>query len=449
MHFERAEDVVGGAFRLQAMEEPHALLRVAHQRGFAAGAGDDLGFGIRRRAGLDQRGDVGEGRRAEELGVVEGDAGRTGEQGGKAGGLDRAEAEGDQVVFRAGTGAATGGVDGIEHPGQQAFLAGVGGWRSGGFVEKQGERAGGESLAGSVAADLAAGGAGQQAGADQHDAVDGDFQREDEGLAESGAEGGAAVGAQAGGFDREHGGLARRRFAGKGGGGGDFRRGGEGGFLDVFRRVIDAVQDDQVLDAADHVELAVFQIAAVTGAEFALEGGGAFGRAVPVAGGDGGAGQADLADLPVGAGPAAGGIGNAQSDVLDGRAAGDVIAGRGMAGDQRRAGTAGDADGQGGFGEAVAGEEGAGIEAAGGEAFGEALQGVRADALGTAGRGFPAGEIEPGEVLVADRAQAEFVGKIRAAAEFGSVTGNRAQPADGALDELVGREAGEGDPGFQ
>ena len=39
---ERAEDMVGGAFRIELVEEPHALLRVGQDAGGRAGAGDDL-----------------------------------------------------------------------------------------------------------------------------------------------------------------------------------------------------------------------------------------------------------------------------------------------------------------------------------------------------------------------------------------------------------------------
>jgi hypothetical protein len=79
-------------------------------------------------------------------------------------------------------------------------------------------------------------------------------------------------------------------FGGDGGGGGEIWDGIEEGGFDVFGGVVDAVEDDEVLDAAGDVEVAVFEVAEVAGGEAvgAGEGGGGVGFGVPVSGGDGG-----------------------------------------------------------------------------------------------------------------------------------------------------------------
>ncbi|GLO12501.1 hypothetical protein PPUJ20028_10820 [Pseudomonas putida] len=91
--------------------------------------------------------------------------------------------------------------------------------------------------------------------------------------------------------------------------------------------------------------------------------------------------------------------------------------------------TAAAADEQGGFRQAVAGEEALRVEAAGLELVGERRQAVLADRLGAGIGHAPAAQVEPGQRGLADPFAAQAVGEIGAAADGATVLADGLQPA--------------------
>ncbi len=176
------------------------------------------------------------------------------------------------------------------------------------------------------------------------------------------------------------------------------------------------------------------------------EGGGGGVGAVPVALGDGGAADPDLADLAVRAR-----LVHVRVDDLDallgrhGTAGHDLPGRAGALGRRVRAKTAADgsgADQQGAFGKAVAGQEGLGAEAGVGEGLGEAGQAPRADRLGAVEGHAPGAEVQFGALLGGDAVDAQVEGEVGAAGDGGALVADQAQPAHGVAGEAAGREQG-------
>ncbi|MCF0085441.1 hypothetical protein B0E37_00480 [Streptomyces sp. MH192] len=244
--------------------------------------------------------------------------------------------------------------------------------------------------------------------------------------------------------------------------------------LDVVRVVVAALHDDDVLGAADDVQLALAQEAEVaraepggvllpldTGAEGLLGGVGA----APVAVGDAAPGEPDLPDA-VARGDPSPGVRVDEGDVhaVHGRTASDDLGRRAVprggggpdgAGAQVAGGEGAEDGGpvgpdaghhQGGLGEAVAGQEGLLPEAVGGEAVGEAPQGVGAHRLGPVQREPPVAEVQPLALLLGDPADAGLEAEVGGDAGGGAGAGQGLQPQQRAPDEghgrhQVGREA--------
>ena len=168
---------------------------------------------------------MGEGRSGEQLAERDADAGGGLEQGGEAGGFDRAEAEADQVVFGAGAIAAGDLADGVEHAVECRADAG----QDVGVVEQEIQPPLFKCLAGGAAADLAAGGAGQGAGADEEQAVERDFEVIGQTLADldgERGERGERGGGDLAGLDREDDAVTGGGFLRKGGRTGELGEGG-------------------------------------------------------------------------------------------------------------------------------------------------------------------------------------------------------------------------------
>ncbi|MCY1213221.1 hypothetical protein D9M72_249880 [compost metagenome] len=228
--------------------------------------------------------------------------------------------------------------------------------------------------------------------------------------------------------------------------------------LDVLRIDVVAAHDDQVLDAARDVELAVADEAQVAGAQPAAaraldEGLGRFARLAPVASADARAVHPDFADATgLGHHRQRGGIDDLDHMRDRHRTATDQQ----RAAFARRAHAAGQAVGaeaardhagaapaasheQGRLGEAVAGVDRARIEARGGEALDEVELGVGAHRLGAGVGHAPAREVELRDLRVLHALQAEAEREVRPAAERGAVARDQLQPAHRALEEIARR----------
>ena len=87
------------------------------------------------------------------------------------------------------------------------------------------------------------------------------------------------------------------------------------------------------------------------------------------------------------------------------------------------------------LGEPEAGVERRAAETAGRESRGEPLQGLGADRLGAVERQPPARQVEPRLLLRGDLAHAQLVGEVRAAARGAAIAADRGQPAQRLLQE--------------
>lgn len=229
------------------------------------------------------------------------------------------------------------------------------------------------------------------------------------------------------------------------------------GVLDVLRVQVAAVDDHQVLAPAGDVELAVEQRAQVTGPQersFAFGGVRAegLGRGVgpaPVAPGDAGAAQPDLADAAVGHLGATVRVDDAHLEVPDqavarqlaprcrGRHPPQLAAfqqvGVNLGHDESPAGRARDEDRA--LGEAVAGAEDVVPQPRGGEAAGEAPGRGDLDGFGAAEHVAPPGQVERGELLVGDLLDAQGVGEVGGGGARHVEVVDHLQPQVGALHE--------------
>ncbi len=221
----------------------------------------------------------------------------------------------------------------------------------------------------------------------------------------------------------------------------------------ILRIVITAAQDDQILDAADdeqfildlHAQVARAQIAPrVTGQRVAEGRLRQLGQ-VPVARRDTGAAEPDFANparLRLQAGVR---IDHAQRMRRMGRTAADQLrAGRVAVGQPPHAQLAQrlafdsdharrridrrSADGQRGFGHAVAGEEGLGPEAADGKARVETRQRVGAHRFGRVVGHAPAAQVQLREVGIGDFVDAQVEGEVGRAAACAPIQADGAQP---------------------
>jgi hypothetical protein len=225
--------------------------------------------------------------------------------------------------------------------------------------------------------------------------------------------------------------------------------------LEVLGIEVAAAQDDQVLEPARHVELAVEEEAEVAraqerprlgvagqpGLEVSLGGRGV----APVALRHARPGDPDLAHPSRRAGERGLGIDHLQPLLHPGPAAGhERPAGlprgrllrppflqvcRAHLADARRLAMLPAADEQRGLGQAVARVEGLAAEPAGGERRGEALHRLRAHRLRAVERQSPARQVEPRLLLRRDLSRAQLVGEARAAARRAAVAADRGQPA--------------------
>ncbi|CAM3196892.1 Uncharacterised protein [Burkholderia gladioli] len=246
--------------------------------------------------------------------------------------------------------------------------------------------------------------------------------------------------------------LGALAFPGEGRGRVDAQAGvaGERGFLDVLRVDVAPADDDQVLDAPADEQLAVVQEAEIAGAHVGGAARVAFQaraecfragfRLAPVAGRDVLAGHPDLADAALGQLDAALGINDAQL-ARDRRAGGHqrlvrlVLVGA----QQRTRAAPRGRHHQGGFRQAVAGQEGLAAEAAGGEGLGEAIERARAHRLGAAIGGHPARQVEPGALGLADALHAQVVGEVGRARMRDAIAADRVEPGERIAQERVGR----------
>ncbi len=329
------------------------------------------------------------------------------------------------------------------------------------------ELAGQECGAAGVALDLAAGGLGDRAAADQHDGVERqavlvehrgtdriqdrrqigtpiahDLVHEDEALRAVFVDG--ERGAEAGFQQRVA--CARRGF-------------------DVLRVMVEAADDDEVVDPAGDVELPLVHEAQVAGAQEGAVAGvaqarvkrrrGLFGIA-PVALADGLAGDPDLADA-VGRraarrsrarrSPRAASRRARRSRPGGGRRAHRRAPARRVSARGHRRGRrapwrrfpprAGDHERR--LRQAVAGIEGRGPESARREGLGEAFERCRLDGLGADERDGPGGEVEGGALLRRDLANAQVVGEVGSAGDGRAVPADRIEPEEGILEERRGR----------
>ncbi|NKA55413.1 hypothetical protein GO279_04174 [Ralstonia solanacearum] len=238
----------------------------------------------------------------------------------------------------------------------------------------------------------------------------------------------------------------------------------ERGQLHILRIDVEAVQNDQVLQATADVQLARVQETEIAGAQVAL----AVGRfrhlagkappavfvAPPIALRDAGAAHPDLADAAGLAAPQRLGIDDGepvpgQSAAMAGQ--GDPV--RFVIGRDRHALLQGRArkrqaprlplepDGpakrnqQGGLGHAVGREPGRRIEAVRREGRSEFLQRARAHRLGAAGEHTQAAQVQRCPLCRRDRAHAQVEGKVGRAGHRGAIVGDRLEPAIGVQQE--------------
>ena len=233
------------------------------------------------------------------------------------------------------------------------------------------------------------------------------------------------------------------------------------GGLDVLGIEVAAPDDDQILDATRHEDLASVNVAQVSRAkkgavvsafDACAEGQRGLFRAIPVASGDAGSPDPKFADAAGGAAGAEIGIDNKDVGLwcyLPAAYEGDDIGGIGGRGNdlvlleilgagmqQSRAAAGGSAgDHQRRLGHAVAWQPGSGTEAVGGECLGEATKCFRTNRLGTVEGDGPGTQIEIPALLGRDRAEAELVGAVGTAGKGGPQLGDRPEPAGRPLQE--------------
>ena len=227
------------------------------------------------------------------------------------------------------------------------------------------------------------------------------------------------------------------------------------GLFDVLGVEVMAAHDQQVFQAPGDVHLTVADKAQVTGAQPGAasmldEGLGAGFGVAPVAVGDARARGPEFADALVGqlgegvrVGDQHGVVRLAGAATHDRRAlprfgtvGGQRLFVQAQGGNATATGTAGDK--QGGFGQAVGGEEIIRGETTGREFFREAFQGVEADRFGTRIGHAPAAQIQALQGRLTDPFAAQAVGEIRATADGAAVFADRLQPAQRSAKE-VGR----------
>ncbi|MCY1275775.1 hypothetical protein D9M70_244250 [compost metagenome] len=454
-----AGNVVGGALRVQLPEEPEAVLCGGLGQRLAAIETDDSALGLPAFGGqaLHQRGEFAEGRRFEQVAHFQGDAQLLAQAGHDLHGADGVAAQGEEVV---------GGAE-LGHfqlfapePGHQA-VGGCGGRLARlaeGFAFAE-QRVVVEAAVVQLAAaggtlQLAAGGLGQRAGIEQDDHRRAFLMGLGHGLADHPHQhvrwhhllhAAADLGGDADA-------LAALVLHGEGGDAAlahHFHLRLDGA-LDVLRVEVVATDDEHVLQAAGDVQFATQQEAQVAGAQpgtaVALDEGARAGfGVVPVAEGDAGAADPDLAHLAFTEGDAVLRV-HQQQRVLrlriaaadgDGTAAafgpvGGQCVGVQLA-DVDALATAAAGDEERGLGQAVAGEPGAGVEAAGAVARGEGVEAVLADRFGTGEGQAPAGQVEARQGGFADPLAAQAVGEVRPAADGAAEARDGFQPAHRAF----------------
>ena len=243
--------------------------------------------------------------------------------------------------------------------------------------------------------------------------------------------------------------------------------------FDVLRMVVDAADDDEVVDSAGDVELALVEEAEITGAKVGTVAGVAAPRlerrrgplrVAPVALAYGSASDPDLADA-VGTGGCEGAcIDDGDRERVYGRSASHKATGvRGAVGQwhdailrerivaesaHRGAGAVlWSGDHERGLSQAVARIESRRIESAWSERFGEASERGGLHGLGADERQRPGGEIEGCALFRADLADAEVVGEVGAAGDRRAGFADGVEPEERTLEERRGGHDDVGDAG--
>ncbi|CAM5438520.1 hypothetical protein SGRI78S_03953 [Streptomyces griseus subsp. griseus] len=460
-------DVQRGRTGVLLLQEDHGLL-VRGQRQAVAGGGGGLPRG-RRGGGVE--GQSVDRRAREQLLQRQLHAGRPGDGGLEFDGGERVESLADQWrgpvhgdAEAAGGGVGDDGAHGVVRraPPREGGRPGC---RRGGERAVAGvgpvhhlHRGVGEGRPGRGPLDLAAGGAGDLAGPDEHHGAG----RHGVLPHERGADGaddrvGRLRHVAVRRLQDEADLLAAVPLDGEGGGAPAQRVvRGEGRGLQVLRVVVAAPDHDQVLAAAGDVQAAVAHEAVVAGAQVGAGVAGQPGAEGAVRRGVSPVpvrhvlpGDPDLADGALGAGLAALGVGDGEVQVhgdgpaVDhgqpvGRGLGETAGAEGVGAEGPGDVLTGDAPAghhQGRLGEAVAGEEGVTAEAEGRHAGGEPVEGARPDRLSAVERHLPPRQVESGEPLLGDAVHAQVVREVRTTADRGAQLGYQFEPQERAGDE--------------
>jgi hypothetical protein len=233
------------------------------------------------------------------------------------------------------------------------------------------------------------------------------------------------------------------------------------GVLEIFRLMIEAAHDDEVLQPTRDEQATIPDEAQVARAEEGpitrvveprAEHRRRLVAALPVAAPDAGTGDPDLADLIGLARRGRARVHDQHARVVGGEGAADqalrrrarlrriddALRGERAAGhgtDDRRPRRRAAGDEQRRFGEAIAWIERLAAKAARRERVGEARERLGPDRLRARERDVPAAEVELGALLGADALDAELVGEVRPAAGGAAIPRHRAQPSRGLLEE--------------